>query len=105
MQFVETSAFTRRVRKLLDMEAYAGLQLHLVLNPEAGSIIRGTGGLRKIRWQTRSRGKRGGVRVIYYWLKDRETILMLFAFGKSERADLSEEQRRILRQVVEKELR
>jgi len=43
--------------------------------------------------------------VIYYWLKDRETILMLFAFGKSERADLSEEQRRILRQVVEKELR
>ena len=105
MQFVETSVFTRRVRKLLNMEAYAGLQLHLLRNPEAGRIIRGTGGLRKIRWNTKSRGKRGGIRVIYYWLKDRDTILMLFAFGKSERTDLSEEQRRMLRQIVERELR
>jgi mRNA-degrading endonuclease RelE of RelBE toxin-antitoxin system len=105
VQFVETSAFTRRVRKLLDMDAYFALQLHLLRNPAAGSILRGTGGLRKIRWQTRGRGKRGGVRVIYYWLKDRETILMLFAFGKSERADLSDEQRGTLRQVVERELR
>ena len=105
MQFVETSAFTRRVQKLLDMEAYAALQLHLLRNPAAGSVIRGTGGLRKIRWHSRSRGKRGGVRLIYYWLKDRDTILMLYAFGKSERADLSNEQKRILRQVVERELR
>ena len=61
----ETSVFTRQVSRLLDVESYRLLQLRLAADPEAGDLIRGTSGLRKIRWQGSGRGKRGGVRVIY----------------------------------------
>ena len=66
MLIVETSVFTRRVLKLLSDESYRSLQQVLVANPEAGNLIRQSGGLRKIRWSGEGRGKRGGVRIIYY---------------------------------------
>lgn len=103
MLIIETTVFTRRVSGLLDAESYRLLQLRLAADPEAGAVIPGTGGLRKIRWRSGSRGKRGGVRVIYYWAGARNTILMLMIFSKSERADLTADQRRRLRGIVEEE--
>lgn len=67
MVIKETSVFTKQCLKLLDPESYRLLQLRLVSEPSAGDVIKGTGGLRKIRWQGSGRGKRGGVRVVYYW--------------------------------------
>ena len=101
----ETSVFTRQVQDLLDRESYRLLQLRLVADPAAGDLIRGTGGLRKIRWQGSGRGKRGGVRVIYYWARGQDIILMLLAFGKNEQADLTSQQRSILKRLVEEEFK
>ena len=67
MQIIETSAFTRRVAGLLTDDEYRALQSALVVNPEAGAVIVGTGGARKVRWAREGRGKSGGVRVIYYY--------------------------------------
>src|ERR1700730_15736620 len=66
MVFIETPVFTRQVRELLSDEAYAAFQWHLAVNPGAGEVIQGTGGLRKVRWSAPGSGKRGGVRVIYF---------------------------------------
>ncbi|MFO7587445.1 MAG: hypothetical protein R6X22_05165 [Gemmatimonadota bacterium] len=105
MLIQETEVFSRRVQELLDPESYRLLQLRLAADPEAGSLIPGAGGLRKIRWRTPGRGKRGGVRVIYYWAGSHETILMLMVFVKNERSDLSPEQKKVLHRIVEEEYR
>ena len=99
----ETDVFCRRVRRYLDPESYRLLQLRLAADPESGILIPGTGGLRKIRWRAAGRGKRGGVRVIYYWAAAQETILMLMLFAKNERADLTPAQTAVLRRIVEEE--
>ena len=103
MLILETAVFSKRIEALLDKESYRLLQLRLAADPVAGSLIPGTGGLRKIRWRAADRGKRGGVRVIYYWAGAHETILMLMVFAKNERSDLSPAQRSILRRIVEEE--
>lgn len=69
MRFVETPVFTRELTELLNEEDYRALQLALVFRPEQGKLIPETGGLRKLRWASGARGKRGGCRVIYYWDK------------------------------------
>ena len=103
MVIVETSVFTRRVQALLPDDEYRKLQVALAHRPQAGAIIPGSGGLRKIRWGILERGKRGGVRVIYYWAVKYERLLMLMIFAKNERTDLTAEQLRVLRQIVEAE--
>lgn len=103
MLILETSVFTRRLGALLRDEEYRLLQLHLAGQPEAGPVIKGSGGLRKIRWSVGARGKRGGVRIIYYWSKPLDRILMLLIYSKAEREDLTPEQLKILRKVVEEE--
>ena len=103
MKFVETTIFTRRVTKLLKDESYRLLQHTLMLRPDMGDVIRGSSGLRKVRWAGKGSGKRGGVRVIYYWAIPEDTILMLFIFGKNERADLTPSQLEQLRKIVEEE--
>lgn len=103
MLIVETSVFTRQVQALLRDEEYRLLQLHLAGQPDAGAVIRGTGGLRKVRWSVGARGKRGGVRMIYYRSAGLDRILMLLIYSKSEREDLTPEQLRILRRIVEVE--
>jgi len=105
MLIKETSVFTKQADRLLDAESYRLLQLRLVHDPEAGALMRGTGGLRKIRWQGSGRGKRGGVRVIYYWATSQGAILMLLMYPKSERDDLSPEQRKVLAALVEEEFK
>jgi mRNA-degrading endonuclease RelE of RelBE toxin-antitoxin system len=102
---LETSLFTRQIDRLLSLDSYRDLQNHLMDDPKRGAVIPGTGGLRKVRWQTGSRGKRGGIRVIYYWIVDQSAILMLLAYPKSEQDDLTAAQKRKLRQIVEEELK
>lgn len=103
MIIVETSIFTRRVQALLNGEEYRLLQSTLVLRPDAGAIISGSGGLRKIRWSAKGHGKRGGVRVIYYWALAQERILMLMIYAKNEKDDLSDEQLKALKRIVKEE--
>ena len=105
MLVVETPVFTRRVLKLLTDDDYRLLQHELVARPDVGNIIRGSGGLRKVRWAATGRGKRGGVRVIYHWAVDREIILMLLIYGKNEQDDLTAEQLRVLKGLVEEEFK
>ena len=99
----ETSVFTRRIHKILDEDSYRLLQLHLLHLPDSGDIIQGSGGIRKIRWAPTGSGKRGGARIIYYWAVDADTVLMLFAFQKNERADLTPGQLKQLASVVKEE--
>ena len=97
--------FTRQVSELLDRESYRLLQLRLVGDPEAGQLIPGTGGLRKIRWQGSGRGKRGGVRVIYYWAVRDAVVLMLLMYGKNEQDDLTPAQKKVLVALVREEFK
>jgi mRNA-degrading endonuclease RelE of RelBE toxin-antitoxin system len=105
MVIKETPIFTKQADKLLDAESYRLLQLRLVHDPEAGALIQGTGGLRKMRWQGSGRGKRGGVRVIYYWATNQGEILMLLMYPKSERDDLTPDQRKVLAALVREEFK
>ena len=107
LEFRETGLFTRDITALLSDDEYAELQGTLVVNPEAGDLIKQTGGLRKLRWsqQRRGKGKRGGVRVIYYWYASGSLIYMLLAYSKDERDDFSHSQSRLLIRLVEEEFK
>ncbi len=85
-------------------EEYQELQVALMLRPDMGPVIRGSGGLRKVRWNLPGQGKRGGARVIYYWITSEDRIYMLMIYAKAEQDDLTREQLRTLRRVVEEEL-
>jgi hypothetical protein len=104
MRFIETPIFTRTVRDLVLDDDYRALQMALMLRPEQGALIRGAGGLRKIRWGGSGRGKRGGVRVIYFWDGDQEAFYMILAYGKSDQEDLTPSQLRVLHRLVREEL-
>jgi len=85
-------------------DEYLELQEALVDNPKSGDVIRGSGGLRKIRWKVPGRGKRGGIRVIYYHLDENKQIYMIYAYKKTDQSDLTKEQIKQLKHVVEEEL-
>ena len=99
----ETTVFTKQVRKLLDQESYRLLQLRLVAEPEAGDVIRGTGGLRKIRWEAAGRGKRGGARIIYYWAREDGEVLLLLIYSKTQQDDLTPKQKALLKKLIQEE--
>lgn len=105
MLFVETPIFTREVSKLLGDEEYHSLQLALLFRPEQGTIIAGTGGLRKLRWRLHGKGKSGGCRAIYYWNKEEETIYMLLVYTKSQQEDLTATQLKVLSRLVREEFK
>ena len=105
MQFIETSIFTRQVTDLLTDDEYSQLQVALSTHPDLGDIIQKSGGLRKVRWSMAGRGKRGGVRVIYYWFVAKDQILMLFMYPKHVMDNLTPQQLKALRQIVEKEFK
>ena len=104
MECIETKVFTRQVSNLLDDDEYRFLQLSLILNPAMGPKIPGGGGIRKVRWGLEDRGKRSGARVIYFWATSLEQIFMLLIYSKAEKDDLSPDQLKILRRIVEEEL-
>ena len=100
MIFIETPVFTRRIRELMPDEAYAALQHFLLLRPDAGAVIPQSGGLRKLRWRLPDGGKRGGLRLIYYFDPPYDTIYLLLIYQKNQQEDLSPDQLRILRQLM-----
>jgi len=100
---IETSIFTRQVQALLDDDDFRCFQTILVIRPDAGDLIPGGGGIHKIRWGAQGRGKRGGVRVIYYWAVRQERILMLLMYAKNEQDNLTAEQLKVLRRIIEEE--
>lgn len=104
MIFVEFRAFSRGRAEHLDEDEFRALQNALLANPEAGVLIPGTGGLRKLRWAGSGRGKRGGVRIIYYHLLPRDVLLLLLVYPKNEQDDMTPEQKRILRALVASEI-
>lgn len=89
MVFVEASHFSRQLARCLADEEYRLLQKFLAEHPDAGAIIRGSGGLRKVRWQSCGKGKSGGVRIIYYWLRAQERIHLLLIYGKADKENLT----------------
>jgi mRNA-degrading endonuclease RelE of RelBE toxin-antitoxin system len=105
VRFVETHVFTGLVQRDLEDDEYRALQIALMLRPEQGPLIPGSGGLRKIRWGVQGRGKRGGLRIIYYWDRPSAVFYMLFAYRKNEQGDLSAAQVRTLARLVREEFR
>lgn len=99
MIFIETSIFTKEIQRLISDDHYRMLQTALMLRPDAGKLIKGSGGIRKIRWNLPGIGKRGALRIIYYWSPP-DTIYMLFPYRKSEQEDLTPDQLKILRRMA-----
>jgi mRNA-degrading endonuclease RelE of RelBE toxin-antitoxin system len=105
MRFVETPIFTKEVLDLLDEDDYRALQLALIFRPEQGAVIPGSGGLRKLRWGGKGRGKRGGLRVVYYQAKEEDTFYMLSVYQKNVQEDLTPTQLRVLGRLVREEFK
>lgn len=98
MVFIETSAFTKLISKYLSDDEYFGLQNFLLQYPDTGKVIRGTGGVRKMRWQLSGKGKSGGLRIIYFWRVNESEIWLLTVYGKSERETIAAH---ILKKIAE----
>jgi mRNA-degrading endonuclease RelE of RelBE toxin-antitoxin system len=105
MKFIETPIFTKAVQSLLEDDEYKSLQVALLLRPEQGAIIPGSGGLRKVRWASKGKGKRGGLRIIYYWDAKAEAFYMLLIYSKSKKDDLTPDQLLVLSQLIKEELK
>lgn len=100
MIFVETSPFAKRRDKYLDDDEFSHLQSWLAFAPEAGAVIKGSGGARKLRWPGQNKGKRGGLRVIYVHIPNRHRIYLLTIYGKNEVTDLTRDQLRTIRTII-----
>lgn len=104
-QFIEAPAFARFRDDYLDDDGFAELQRYLTRNPEAGDMVPGAGGIRKLRWKDprRGKGRRGGLRVIYYCFLSEQEIWLLTLYDKNEAADLTKDEREQLRRALESE--
>jgi mRNA-degrading endonuclease RelE of RelBE toxin-antitoxin system len=105
MEFFEAPTFTRHLARYLDDEQYRTLQGALASTPELGDLIPGTGGFRKLRWADvrRGKGRRGGLRVIYYWFDGQNRIWLMTIYDKNEAANLTPEQKRLLKAAIDAE--
>ena len=104
--FIELPPFERHRQSYLNDENFRALQKMLMSNPEAGDVIEGTGGLRKVRYadDKRGKGKRGGLRVIYYWWLPGKQFWLYTVYNKDEMDDLTAAQRKILKELLKQEL-
>jgi len=101
MVIVETTIFTRLIQELVSDDEYKELQEALVSRPDLGDLIKGSGGIRKARWNLEGTGKSGGVRVIYYWVVNDDHIRMLYVYPKGKQANLIRAQVAQLKAFVE----
>jgi len=106
MIFIEALAFTRHLSEYLDDEQYRELQTRLAANPELGDLMPGTGGFRKLRWADarRGKGRRGGLRVIYYYFSSVQQIWLMTLYDKNEAADLTPQEKKALKAAIEAEV-
>lgn len=102
MIIIETSIFSRLIQDMMSDDDYRLLQEALITRPDAGDVIKGSGGLRKVRWKLEGKGKSGGIRVIYYWVTADDQIRMVYAYRKSKQENLTSEQLAALKQIVER---
>ena len=107
MEFLEAPAFTRNVFSYLSDDDYRDLQNRLAAAPELGDVMPTTGGFRKLRWAAAKRGKgrRGGLRVIYYYFQAEQQIWLMTVYGKDEASDLTVKEKQVLKSAIETELR
>jgi hypothetical protein len=105
MVLFESPVFSRYRDAYLTDDEYLRLQLALISQPTSGNIVPGSGGLRKLRWRGSGRGKRGGIRIIYYYIAADEQIYLLTVYAKAEMKDLTRDQIQTLRKLVETELK
>jgi mRNA-degrading endonuclease RelE of RelBE toxin-antitoxin system len=105
MEFIEAPAFTHYLAGYLDDEEYRRLQEALANTPEIGDVIPGTGGFRKLRWADarRGKGRRGGLRIIYYWFDGQNQVWLMTVYDKNEAVDLTPQQRKILKTAIDAE--
>lgn len=103
MLIIETPIFTRQVVQILNDDQYRLLQGLLALRPDIGSLIPGSGGLRKMRWSASGHGKQGGARIIYYWMSKADTIFMLLIYAKNKKDNLTAKETKFLRKMIEDE--
>jgi len=96
----ETAPFQRKISSLLSDEERVDLIAYLAEHPSAGVLMKGTGGIRKLRWARQGGGKSGGIRVIYYFHSEMMPLYLLAAFGKNEKANLSAEEKHLLAKAV-----
>jgi hypothetical protein len=107
MEFIEAPAFTRHVSEYMADDEYRELQDLLARNPELGDLMPGTGGFRKLRWADarRGKGRRGGLRIIYYYFLTDQQIWLMTLYGKDEASDLTPNGRKALKNAIEAELK
>jgi mRNA-degrading endonuclease RelE of RelBE toxin-antitoxin system len=101
INIVETSIFIQQIQRLLNDKEYAALRKHLKENPDIAPIISGTGGARKIRWAKKGKGKSGGIRVLYLYRSRQGDIFLLLAFAKSDQDNLNNNQKKIIKTLIE----
>ena len=99
MEIAETSIFTKEITRILTDDEYKEFQNFLVANPKAGAVIKGSGGLRKVRWKVKRSGKSGGIRTIYYYYQKESLLLMIYVYEKSKTEDLTPKQIEMLRKT------
>ena len=106
MEFIEAPAFNRNIANYLSDDEYLELQMQLAENPEAGDLMPGTGGFRKLRWadSKRGKGRRGGLRIIYFYFLADQQIWLMTLYNKNEAPDLTVREKKLLRAALETEL-
>ncbi len=106
MEFIEAPVFARHVSDYLADDEYRELQRQLANNPDLGDLMPGTGGFRKLRWRDpgRGKGRRGGLRIIYYYFLADQQIWLMTLYGKGEASDLTPKEKKALRIAIEAEL-
>jgi hypothetical protein len=101
MKFIETKKFTELITKLLNDDGYKELQEFLIKNPKAGKVIKNTGGLRKLRWAIEGKGKRGGIRTLYYYADMHSIFFMIYAYPKNVADNITKQQSKMFKTLID----